>query len=137
MAGRRTICNVPERRGGLQEHPCGQRGHRVQCFTPQPPTRNRPDRATHRADRAAACSHQWGYTPHVHFGMEIARLQIDGHDAVVSRAALGEEEIEVRLPEGAPPRVHLQIHDRTFDITTSDGVSRGASRSTAGFDRGP
>ena len=72
-----------------------------------------------------------GYTPHLHFGVRegrnaevgsvLLRLNVDGRSCSLTLAALGRESIEVRLTEGAVPRIDLRLNGRRFDVETRDG----------------
>ena len=72
-----------------------------------------------------------GYTPHLHFGVRpgrlaevgasIARLRIGGRLENVKLASLGEQSIELDLPDGLEPPVKVAVRGRLITIESKEG----------------
>jgi hypothetical protein len=61
-------------------------------------------------------------------GSTLGQMTIDGRPAAITLAELGEEWIEISLPEGVTPPLRLRRGGETFDIESRDGkaVARAA-----------
>jgi murein DD-endopeptidase MepM/ murein hydrolase activator NlpD len=72
-----------------------------------------------------------GYTPHVHFGVRegrnaeigsaLLRVNMAGRSSELTLTALGQDSIELQLPERSVPLAGLQLNGRHFDVDTRAG----------------